>query len=154
MSLGTFLSGLLGGKRQAGVQKGQATLTEDIPKAADWLVQAMASSGYALDGTVESFRELDRFFEEQHRPGRLLDGKVGSKLFAIGSYMGQVFCEKLGGVWETDDADPRGEIDIAVRLGDGTVVWPVQRAMKRYQNGSEDGLYAYGAVLIEKKRGE
>ncbi len=155
MSLGTFLSGLLQGKqRQAQAKKGQATLAADIPKAAGWLVRAMASSGYRLDGTVESFRELDRFFEEQRRPGGLLDGKVGDKLFAIGSYMGQVFCEELGGVWETDDADPQGEINVAVRLRDGTVVWPVQRAVKRYQNGSEDGLYAYGAVLTEKAHRE
>ncbi len=123
------------------------TLAEDIPKAADWLRAAMASSGYRLDGTLESFRELDRFFEEQQRPGGLLDGRVGSKLFAIGSYMGQVLTERLGGAWETDDGDPQGEINVAVRLPDGSLCWPVQRAMKRYRNGPEDSLYAYGRFL-------
>jgi len=125
----------------------QPTLAGDIPKAAQWLVQAMASSGYTLDGTLDSFQELDRFFDEQHRPGGLLDGKVGNKLFAIGSYMGQVFCQELGGVWETDDADPQGEVNITVRLPGGTTVWPVQRAIKRFLNGAEDGLYAYGAAV-------
>lgn len=130
-------------------QKPKPTLAEDIPKAADWLVRAMASSGYPLDSSVASFQELDRFFREQHCPGGLLDGTVGDKLFAIGSYMGQVFCQRLGGCWETDDADPRGEINVAVRFPDGGVVWPVQRAMKRYQNGEEDSLYAYGAALAD-----
>lgn len=126
------------------------TLIGDIPKAEKWLVEAMASSGYELDGTMGSFRELDRFFEEQRRPGGLLDGRVGNKLFAIGCYMGQVMIAQLGGTWETDDSDPLGEINIAVRLPDGSVVWPVQRAMKRFENGSEDSLYAYGAVLGQR----
>lgn len=130
-------------------KKEVATLAGDIPKAADWLVEAMAFSGYTLDGTLESFRELDRFYDEQMCSGGLLDGKVGSKLFAIGSYVGQVFCRLLNGHWVTDDADPQGELNVAVHFPDGSVVWPVQRALKRYQNGKEDSLYAYGVVTKE-----
>lgn len=125
-------------------------LLEDIPKAEKWLIEAMASSGYRLDGTIDSFRELDRFFDEQHRPGGILSGKVGNKLFAIGCYVGQVLIVQMGGTWQTDDSDPQGEINIAVRLGDGSVVWPVQRAMKRFENGAEDSFYAYGMVLKER----
>ena len=136
-----FLDKLLGKRSDIPTRKG------DIPKAERRLVEAMASSGYELDGTIDSFKELDRFFEEQHRPGGLLDGKVGNKLFAIGCYMGQVLIARLGGTWETDDSDPMGEINIAVHLPDGSTVWPVQRAMKRFQNGAEDSLYAYGTVL-------
>ena len=127
------------------------TLAGDIPKAEKWLVEAMASSGYTLDGTISSFRELDRFFEEQQRPGGLLDGTVGNKLFAIGCYMGQVLIAQLGGTWQTDDSDPMGEINIAVHLADGSTVWPVQRAMKRFENGPEDSIYAYGAVLSQRE---
>ncbi len=126
------------------------TLMEDIPKAERWLVEAMASSGYMLDGTIGSFRELDRFFDEQKRPGGLLDGRVGNKLFAIGCYVGQTLIARLGGEWLTDDADPMGEINIAVRLPDAGTVWPVRRAMKRFENGAEDSLYAYGAALSER----
>ena len=122
------------------------TLLEDIPKAADWFVQAMGSSGYALDETLESFRELDRFIDEQKRPGGLLDGKVGSKLFAMGAYVGQTLIARLGGRWEANDQDPEGEINIAVHLNCATI-WPVQKVMKRFSNGPEDSLYAYGAAL-------
>ena len=121
-------------------------LMEDIPKAARWLEEAMTSSGYVLDGTLESFQELDRFIDEQKRPGGLLDGKAGSKLFGMGAYVGQTLIAQLGGRWETDDRDPQGEVNIAVTLSSGTV-WPVQRVMKRFSNGSEDSLYAYGAAL-------
>lgn len=128
------------------------TLLGDIPKAAAWLQENMERFGYPLDGTLESFRTLDRFFDDQRRPGGLLEGKVGKQLFAVGSYMGQVFCRELGGVWETDDADPMGEINVAVRFPDGTVVWPVQRAMKRCDGGEEEGLCAYGMVLAQGQR--
>ena len=63
---------------------------------------------------------------------------------------GQVFVRRLGGVWETDDSDPAGEVNIAVRLPDGSLVWPVQRAMKRLRNGAEDGLYVYGRFAKER----
>lgn len=132
-------------------QQTAPTLMEDIPKAADWFVQAMGGSGYILDGTVESFRELDRFIDEQKRPGGLLSGKVGSKLFGMGAYVGQTLIAQLGGRWETNDQDPKGEINIAVHLNSGTV-WPVQRVMKRFSNGPEDSLYAYGAALKDMEK--
>ena len=87
-------------------QRAGPTLLEDIPKAEEWFVQAMSSSGYSLDGTLESFRELDRFIDEQKRPGGILEGKVGGKLIAMGAYMGQTLIARLGGRWYTDDRDP------------------------------------------------
>lgn len=84
----------------------------------------MASSGYTLNWTIESFRELDRFFETEQRLGGLLDGQVGNKLFAIGSYMGQSLIKKLGGTWEIDDSDPQGELNVAVRLETGVLCGP------------------------------
>ena len=55
-----------------------------------------------------------------------------------------------GGEWLTDDNDPQGEINVAVKLKDGSTIFPVQRAMKRYMNGKEDSIYDYGYVLSEK----
>lgn len=138
------------GKQQK-QQPTASTLMEDIPKAAEWFVQAMGGSGYVWDGTLESFRELDRFIDEQKRPGGILDGKAGSKLFAMGAYVGQTLIACLGGRWETDDEDPEGEINIAVHMRSG-IVWPVQRVMKRFSNGSEDSLYAYGAALKDMEK--
>jgi len=128
-------------------KKRKPTLKEDIKTGSEWFVQAMDSSGYRLDWTIESFHELDRFFDEQKRPGGILDGKVGTKLFAAASYVGETIIKEVGGVWETDDSDPQGELNIAVRLRSGGVIWPVQRVMKRFENGAEDSLYAYGCVL-------
>ena len=133
-----------------GKEPSPPTLMEDIPKAAEWFVGAMNTSGYALDGTLESFRELDRFIDEQARPGGVLQSDLrGSILFGMGSYVGQTLIAQLGGRWETDDEDPKGEINIAFHMESGTV-WPVQRVMKRLINGPEDSIYAYGIVLSRR----
>jgi len=55
-----------------------------------------------------------------------------------------------GGDWQGDDSDPNAEINIAIKLKDGSLIWPVQRVMKRFKNGPEDGIYAYGFALLHK----
>ena len=50
-------------------EKPQTTLAQDIPVAADWVAGALNASGYRADYTLESMKELDRFFDEQNRPG-------------------------------------------------------------------------------------
>ena len=57
-------------------------------------------------------------------------------------------------VWQTDDNDPQGEINASVRLPDGTIMWPMQRVMKRFQNGSEDSIYVYGHSVTKELTNE
>ena len=129
-----------------------ASLKQDINKRADWIAGALKSSGYRADFTPQSLWEVDRFFDEQAengsaKPGGLLSQGLGPRLFAIGSYIGDVVRLSLGGEWVGDDDDPKGEINVELHLEDGTVCWPVQRAMKRFQNGAEDGIAAWGSGL-------
>jgi hypothetical protein len=129
-----------------------ATLVEDAAVAADWIAAALSSSGYRADFSPRSLREVDRFFDEQSehgkpRAGGLLAEGLGQRIFGLGSYTGEVIRRSLGGEWSADDADPQGEINIELRLPDGSVIWPVQRAMKRLSNGPEDGIAAYAAAL-------
>ena len=51
------------------------------------------------------------------------------------------------GRWQADDNDPQGEMNIQVVLDPGGTIWPVQRVMKRFKNGAEDGLHAYGVFV-------
>lgn len=130
-------------------KKKKATLNNDIEKSYKWISQALESSGYTADFTIDSLRNIDRFFEEhtndgQPLPNGLLADRVGSKLFAIGSYVGETIRRAYGGEWETDDSDPEGEINIAVKLKNGTILFPVQRVMKRFNSGSGDSIYGYG----------
>ncbi|HEV8239963.1 MAG TPA: hypothetical protein VGS57_11395, partial [Thermoanaerobaculia bacterium] len=81
------------------------------------------------------------------RRGGLLADETGARLFALGAYTGEVIRRAVGGTWSGDDPDPEGEINIELQLADGSIVWPVQRVMKRLANGAEDALAPYAAAL-------
>ena len=123
------------------------TLLQDIMASKDWIAKALNSSNYAADFSINSLKEIDRFFDEQNTPNGILNQNRGQILFALGSYIGEVIISAYGGEWITDDSDPQGEINIAVKLKNGGIVFPVQRAMKRYANEKEDSIYDYGFVL-------
>ncbi len=140
------------GKKQPAAQPQQThRLIDDIAPSIKWIAVAMMSSGYKIDFTVESMKEIDRFFEEQNTPDGILSKNRGTILFSIGCFVGQTIIKNFGGGWIADDNDPQGEINIAVRTDDGTLLFPVQRCIKRLQNGMEDGIYAYVYALQESK---
>ncbi len=126
------------------------TLLQDIMTSKEWISKALNLSNYAADFSINSFKEIDRFFDEQNTPDGILSRNRGQILFALGAYIGEVIISVCGSEWLTDDNDPQGEINIAVKLKDGSTIFPVQRAMKRYMNGKEDSIYDYGYVLSEK----
>lgn len=146
--MGLF-NGLFGKKQPAPVQQPNK-LSDDIRASTQWIIMAMLSSGYKADLTVESMREIDRFFDEQNTPDGILSKNRGTILFSLGCYIGETIINNFGGCWITDDNDPQGEMNIAVKLPDGTTLFPVQRCMKRYQNGMEDSIYAYVYALQAK----
>ncbi len=134
-----------------------SSIVSDALASAEWIANALSSSGYRADFTLTSFEDIDRFFDERApggvaRPEGLLSEDVGSRLFAIGSYIGETLRRQLGGEWIGDDNDPQAEITISIKLADGSIIWPVQRAMKRFRNGPEDGIAAYGAALSRPGR--
>jgi hypothetical protein len=134
-------------KAAAGPASRGRSLAADIPVGAEWIAAALGASGYAADFSVASLREVDRFVAEQSGPGGLLSQDRGGRLFALGCYVGQTLIKAYGGVWETDDADPQGEVNIAVRLDSGVTVWPVQRLMKLYAEGPDNALYPFAVSL-------
>lgn len=130
-----------------------ATLKEDIQTATNWIVAAFASDNYKLDYSITSFISIDIFIKKETKnrqpiPGGKLSQNTGQVIFALGSYIGESLVKNIPQAhWVTDDNDPKGEINIAVKLPDGSAVWPVQRIIKRIQNGPEDSIYVYGYHL-------
>jgi hypothetical protein len=127
-------------------------IVEDVTGAAQWMAQALTSSEYRADFTPGSMWEVERFFDEQASNGQaaprgLLSEDLGQRIFGLGAYVGEVLRQDRGGVWQGHDDDLQAEINIALHLSDGTVIWPVQRAMKRFSNGPEDSIVAYAAGL-------
>ena len=127
-------------------------IVDDARAGADWIARALTSSGYGADFTPSSLWEVERFLDEQApngqpRRGGLLSSQLGQRVFALGAYVGEVIIRATGGSWEGDDTDDAAEVNIALVLSDEGTIWPVQRVMNRLQNGSEDSITAYVAVL-------
>ena len=129
------------------------TLIEDIPIAYNWAAHNLQITNYQADFTLDSLKDIDRFIDEQSKPSGLFNEKnrkIGNILFSLGCYVGETIKRSYSGIWITDDADPLGEINIAVKLDNGTLFWPVQRVMKRYKDGEENAIYPYALSMDEK----
>ena len=127
-----------------------ATLKEDIKTQSNWIVKAFAADKFKLDYTIDSIIEVDRFFEENmigskpRKGGRLAKKGYGSILFSIGSYVGETIIKNIkGSQWITNDRDPQGELNVSLKLPNDVEIWPIQKVMKRFQNGNEDAIYPY-----------
>lgn len=132
--------------------RNKSKIVQDAEEAAVWISTALSTSGYRADFTLESLREVDRFFDEHSSngkaiPGGLLSEQLGPRIFALGSYIGETIRRNFGGEWRGSDDDPEAEVNLELVLPDGTRIWPIQRAMKRFKNGEEDSIVAYGMSL-------
>ncbi|MER8579785.1 hypothetical protein NKG95_13780 [Mesorhizobium sp. M1423] len=144
---GLLAAGFLPSRAASQTTSAPRRLQEDIPIAAQWISNALQSSDYGADFSPQSISEVERFFREQTKDGEpisdgLMAQDIGSRLFALGSYCGEVLRKELGGHWLTNDDDPEGEINAALEVGSGVTCWPMQRAMKRLRS-SEDDLVAW-----------
>jgi hypothetical protein len=95
-------------------------LKQGISGAADQVARALRSSNYRANFSPESLWDIDLFFDDHSDHGApktkgLLAEQLGQRLFALGGYVGETIRRKLGGEWQTDDADPQGEINISLK---------------------------------------
>ena len=70
-----------------------------------------------------------------------------ARMFAMGCYIGEVIRRVKGGEWQGSDADPNVKVNLELRLPDGSICWPTQRAMRRLKNGASDSVVAYAQEL-------
>jgi hypothetical protein len=131
----------------------QPAIVRDAMDAAEWAAKWLSSNGYKGDFTIESLKDIDRFFDEQApggkpKPGGLLSHHFGMQVFALGAYVGETIRRQRDGEWRGNDSDPEAEITLAVRLKSGVIFWPTQRVLKRIMNGPEDAIYPYGVLIL------
>ena len=132
------------------------TLKQDIKTASKFIIKAFNSDKLYLDYTVASFKNLDNFFDQHTINGKAkkngrLSTNLGQIIFAVAAYVGETFIKNFpGSEWITDDSDPKGELTIQIKFQNGSIIWPMQRVMKRFQNGPEDGLYVYGLAIAQE----
>ena len=121
-------------------KKKKRNLVDDLELASKWVAKALNSSNYQADYSVESLKEIDRFFKEENKPGGILSKNVGQILFSLGAYVGDVFIKEFGGKWVTYDGKD-AEINVQVVLDNGISFLPVVSCMKVYQDSEESNLY-------------
>jgi len=82
-----------GSVRSSIIYSGSQALLGTSNRTISWQLYR-TSSGYCADFSIDSLRDIDRFFDEHSRkgevvPGGLLAERFGSRIFAIGSYVGE-----------------------------------------------------------------
>jgi hypothetical protein len=131
------------------------SIVRDAVEAADWMAQSLAGWGYKADFSLDSLKEVDRFIDDEApsgkpKPGSHLAQQFGANMFGLGAYLGETIRRLGEGQWEGNDRDAWPEVTLAVRLKSGAMVWPTQRMIKRFENGTENGLYPYGVVILSE----
>lgn len=125
----------------------QQPLTEDLDKAAQWASENLEASGYQADYSLDSLKDLDRFFETE-RTGLLAEHEdKGIILFTLGAYLGQVALKAYGGSWQADDKDPQAELHVTLVLANGQAFQPVQACISRYQYAKSQSLHTFVTKL-------
>ncbi|PIP56426.1 hypothetical protein COX05_03130 [candidate division WWE3 bacterium CG22_combo_CG10-13_8_21_14_all_39_12] len=134
-----------------------ATLLEDIKTGSEWIVKGFEEFDITLDYSIESLREIDAFFDDQSTGGKpkensLLGENLGGIIFSIGAYVGETFIKNNPGTqWVTDDKNPGNDMNSSIEFESGTLVWPMQKVIKRFENGPEDSIYFYGSQIISRE---
>jgi len=139
---------------EAKVDAAQPAIVKDAMDAAEWMAKRLSSIGYKGDFSIESLKDVDRFFDEQAadgkpKPGGHLSHHFGMQIFALGAYIGETIRRAGNGQWQGNDSDEHPEITLAVKLKSGVIFWPTQRVVKRFENGREDGIYWYGVSILQ-----
>ena len=127
-------------------------LIETIPLAAEQFRQSAQ-----LDYSVDSLLAIDKYFDAHlskfapaDKSNPVIEKEIQSQLLAIGAYLGETLKENmLGSNWELDNSHPDEIVHAMLRLPDNTLVWPFQKAIKRFLNGFEDSLHGYAYLVTE-----
>jgi hypothetical protein len=134
-----------------------STILEDLRAAAATIADLANAAGYAFDFSARSLWEVDRFLDDnasdgEPKAGGLLSKDLGSRVFELGAYVGEVIRGAVGGAWVTDSeagdrrpSDPSGDLTVRLETADGESLWPNQRVMKRILGDVTQGVTQYAA---------
>ncbi len=106
-----------------------------VREISSWFSLYMIKMGYHIDFKIESYKELDRFFDE-HSSDKLLKDN-NAYIFAIGGYIGEVLRRVYRGKWSCSskiDFENLGDRDISIKLKNNKIVYPLEIVSLRMQN--------------------
>ncbi len=120
---------------------------------ADLIVHAAREvSQVNLDYSPASLREVDQIIEGFRQDGVHLE-QITETLFSFGCYVGEVFVRHAGGRWKEASETSFGQITddaLVVQIGPEDFCNPIGKVFKCFENGLEDSLEYFYAVLGRK----
>jgi hypothetical protein len=128
-----------------------STIVEDVREAAVSIADIANDAGYSFDFSARSLWDVERFLDDnasggEPKAGGLLSKDLGSRVFALGAYVGEVIREAVGGEWVSDDSAD-DDSTVTLRTGAGELLWPNQQVMKRIMTGDSQSLVDYARAV-------
>ncbi|NUP44749.1 MAG: hypothetical protein HOY76_48910 [Streptomyces sp.] len=117
--------------------------------AADVVAVVREGSGIRLDYSPSSLVLIDRIIDgirHEHPPA----DAIAPTLAGFGAYAGEVLCRDAGAEWldfTTEQRDIFGR-PFGIRSADGRVWNPLDKAIKRYENGTGDSLHRFYLAVV------
>ena len=116
----------------------------ELQRVIQGMVAMMRCEGYDLDFSMESLELIDARIEEFRSEGQTGDS-MPSTMTALGIYVGEVLCRRLGrGEWvEQTDVAPWLVLKV-----DHIVANTIGKCMKRLDNGPTDSVKAFAEYVV------
>ncbi len=139
---------ILSNSTPAPQNKNKTTVQEEVASYKLWIEEALESSGYKADYTIDGLKEIDRFITEEGKEGGLISQNLGEILFGLSVYVGETIIKNCGGEWCFDDSADGS--DLRIKLLDGSYITPLDRVVSMYKFGNENSIHAYGYILNKR----
>lgn len=109
----------------------------------------LAAQGYRLSGTFEDFKTLELYFTEKIDP-LPHDAIPDIPIYDLGACFGELLRKHAHGKWLRETYLPEKPEVLSLKLKDGSVIFPIERCLKRMVDGKENSLYDYAMILLNK----
>ena len=125
------------------------------PESASSYAEKIVEAAYEiskvkLDFTPSSLQRVDDIIEGFRNEG-LEFNTISGTLFCFGCYVGEVFVRNACGVWRKASEFPKFPTNapVVVELENGKVVNPIDKVVKRLENGEIDSIVYFYNVFTQ-----
>lgn len=122
--------------------------------AAGFVATVRERSGLGLDYSPGSLALVDRIIDGL-RQGEPQAVNLARTLLVLGAYTGEVLVRTAGAAWAEFDTAQRAIFGqpFGIRTPDGRLWNPLGKAVKRYENGSQDSLRLFCLAVAGRTKG-
>ncbi len=130
-------------------------INQSIKYYSNWIVNCFATENLDLNFSTDSLKHLDKFIDDhsingEPKPNGILNKNHEEILFGMGIYLGETIKKYLPGSKWLISEEENNSLTGDLILPNDAHVFPIEKIFKRFQNGSEDEIYAYGLIVIEQ----